>query len=244
MSQMMTKTSGDLTTSEFVSLDQLPRSRQKYISKKSNLPIRFVNSSVTNLNVSRRVQEHLDAFMGALVDNTTLGKGLLLWGRPGRGKTTVAAAVVRDALARVPRDTLGRTWEHDAIHPAYWISYSALVELTKRAFNDDDDAEHATDLLTGLHHRVDLRPWENVHILGLDDVGKEHSPKRWDGKATYSSAVLHDLLRSRYDKAAPTVVTTNLRPEEFAEYYGEATASFIHEAFDVVEVIGRDKRGG
>ena len=88
--------------------------------------------------------------------------------------------------------------------------------------------------LDGLHGRSKF-DWLNVRILIIDDLGKEYGSK-------YDDTSFDEILRIRYDKGLPTIVTTNVLLEQWMDKYGEAMGSFANEAFIKVNMIGDDKR--
>jgi DNA replication protein DnaC len=66
----------------------------------------------------------------------------------------------------------------------------------------------------------------NVKVLVLDDVGREHNMA-----SGWNQSTLHHVLRSRFNAGLPTIVTSNIPLMKWQDFYGEATASFAHEAF-------------
>jgi DNA replication protein DnaC len=77
----------------------------------------------------------------------------------------------------------------------------------------------------------------NVRILVIDDLGKEHA-----SLSGWQSNMLHHILRTRYNKGLPTIVTTNIDRENWHHVYGDATGSFVHEAFVYLPVNEVDLR--
>jgi DNA replication protein DnaC len=75
----------------------------------------------------------------------------------------------------------------------------------------------------------------NVRVLVLDDLGKEATSE-------YNVAGFDELLRTRYDKGLPTIVTTNLERSQWKTKYGTAMGSFVYEAFNRVIIEGKDLR--
>ena len=75
----------------------------------------------------------------------------------------------------------------------------------------------------------------NVRVLVLDDLGKEYG-------SDYTVTGFDEILRSRYDKALPTIITTNTPREQWARKYGDAMESFSHEAFRRVKLGKKDLR--
>jgi DNA replication protein DnaC len=101
---------------------------------------------------------------------------------------------------------------------------------------DGEDKREMSYELDGFHGRCRF-DWLNVRVLILDDLGKEYGSK-------YDDTSFDEILRSRYDKALPTIITTNVSRDKWSAQYGEAMGSFAHEAFHRVAIIGKDLRQG
>ena len=71
----------------------------------------------------------------------------------------------------------------------------------------------------------------NVRVLVLDDVGKEHA-----SASGWQKNMLHHVLRTRFNHGLPTIVTTNIKLDDWEAHYGSATQSFVHEAFVYVNM--------
>lgn len=164
------------------------------------------------------------------------GVGLLLDGPPGLGKTTLACSILQDFIwglnsenaeevLKIKEFTLNMT-------PVYYLTYPELISLIKQGFNEYNDDDRI--LLEGLYGRSkdDTR---NVRLLVLDDLGKEYGTE-------FTNATFDELLRSRYDRGLPTIATTNVNLSKWGVKYGDAMASFAHEAFEHVKMVGDDRR--
>ena len=75
----------------------------------------------------------------------------------------------------------------------------------------------------------------NIRVLIIDDIGKEHT-----SLSGWQKNMLHHILRTRFNNGLPTVVTSNIEKEDWAASYGEATGSFIKEAFVYIPVGGTE----
>jgi DNA replication protein DnaC len=71
----------------------------------------------------------------------------------------------------------------------------------------------------------------NIRVLILDDLGKEHATE-----SEWQRNVLHHVLRTRFNNGLPTIVTTNIKRDDWAGLYGDATQSFAHEIFGYMPV--------
>lgn len=103
----------------------------------------------------------------------------LLSGRPGLGKSLLAAAALHE------------TFGH------FWVFGALLLRMRRQMFDDHKDEEEL------------LRPWqEGRFLLVLDDVGAERSVRRNDERS-FADDVLYAILSARESSKLPTIITTN-----------------------------------
>jgi len=153
----------------------------------------------------------------------TCGLGMMLYGLPGRGKTTLANALIQDVIRLVDPSVVGMGPGKAVPRPAYFITYNGLLDLKGSIMEDHDPSDEL--LYNGLLGEAADDAY-NVRLLVLDDVGKEHS-----SASGWQKNMLHHVLRTRYNNGLPTVVTTNVALNDWGTHYGAATESFIQEAF-------------
>jgi len=172
------------------------------------------------------------------------GVGLVFDGGPGIGKTTHAVVAAMEVIRRLP-DEDGKAARLLQVNPSdygirlrpiYYMTYPEFLSRKKSTFDaDGEDKREMNYEIDGLHGRSKF-DWLNVRILVIDDLGKEYGSK-------YDDTSFDEILRLRYDKGLPTIVTTNVRLENWEGKYGEAMGSFANEAFVRVPIIGADMRG-
>jgi DNA replication protein DnaC len=153
---------------------------------------------------------------GIPFDRAGYGRGLLLTGLPGTGKTTIAAAVACSIR------TTGKG--------IYFTRYEDYLTARKALYNDnlpDDELSRAYNTLDRT---------ETAFCVVLDDVGHEHRASE------FASDTLAQLLRSRYDSGRPTVITTNLSDPQWAQAYSEPLRSFMAQACRTLTFTGTDRR--
>lgn len=162
------------------------------------------------------------------------GKGLLLQGNAGVGKTTIACAVLNEVLAKAP-------WTGDGIfvepgmhtrRPVYYARYEALLGVIKAMYDarpeEEEDLRRICRGLTGLGQAY--KDW-TINLLTVDDLGKEYG-------STFSQSTFENLIRTRYDRGLPTIITTNVPLADWGRTFNPEVASFAHEAFISVEMMG------
>lgn len=182
--------------------------------------------SVEDLNL---VKGWLNSVKGGKVinaiGNRTCGKGLAFYGLPGQGKTTLAVAVIQEAMRTFSLDVFSL----NDVRPCYFITYASLLDL-KGEMMEDSVEESREMLYEGIMGQC-KDEHRNVKILVLDDVGREHT-----SGSGWNKNMLHHVLRSRFNAGLPTIVTSNIPLANWPQWYGEATGSFAHEAFNNIDL--------
>lgn len=224
-----------------------------WLAKNSNLPIRFQGwdrQSVIDDTGSFPVEidDWLDDMgKGKVILNPgglgTTGVGLLFDGGPGLGKTTHAVVAAVQFVLNLPDDeaemnkilhfpegTLGLK-----SRVIRYYTFPEFLAFKKSAFDADlDDRRELNRVIEGLHGRAE-EDWLNVRILIIDDLGKEKGSK-------YEDVAFDELLRARYDRGLPTIVTTNVNRNDWGVQYSDAMGSFAFEAFSNVRIVSKDLR--
>lgn len=148
----------------------------------------------------------------APVDPDGYGKGLLLTGLPGTGKTTTAAAVAVEVRLLTAKSVYFTRW------PDHVDRARSLVNpATEPVFSDSYALERT----------------KTVFLSVLDAVGSERMTD-----SGYAAELLENVVRGRYDAGKPTIITTSLSADQWATRYSASLRSFIADAFDVVVLPG------
>lgn len=77
----------------------------------------------------------------------------------------------------------------------------------------------------------------SVRGLVIDDVGTEYSDVRG-----FFGSTLEDVVDHRYENGLPTLLTTNMRPADFCERYGERIHDRLCECGAWIALVGRSLR--
>lgn len=142
-------------------------------------------------------------------DRSLIGKGGIIIGAYGTGKTRLMCATATDVARR--------------------YNTAALYVPVARFFSLGKDNPEAALALRRQVTRVPFLLW--------DDQGTEYeSGSGWVGSEVYR------ILRGRFDRALPTLITTNVPLPEWSTKYEGSLFSFLQEAFDAVILGGKDRR--
>lgn len=169
------------------------------------------------------------------VGNPKCGKGLLLWGEPGHGKTTLALAVLQEMMTQFPLSAFDVKEDSVLIRPCYFITFNDVLNLKGRLMDDPEDYE-AQILYQGILGECSNDSY-NIRVLVIDDLGKEHA-----ALSGWQASMFHHVLRTRFNNGLPTIVTTNIELKSWASVYGDATQSFANEAFMYLPITTEDLR--
>jgi len=228
--------------------------KKHWLLRTSNIPRRFIGLEPSDITekvgsfpteVSSWVEDIVSGHVIKSIGNIGVnGVGLLFDGGPGLGKTTHAVVAAMEVVRHLPDDDalasnlmgLNSTEYGLKFRPIYYMTYPEFLSRKKSTFDmDGEDKREMGYELDGFHGRCRF-DWLNVRVLILDDLGKEYGSK-------YDDTSFDEILRLRYDKGLPTIVTTNVRLENWEAQYSEAMASFANEAFIRVPILGSDLRG-
>lgn len=145
-------------------------------------------------------------------DRKEKGGCLVLCGKPGTGKTHLAAAIVRDIILREylasasdnscdPRDTF-----------AMYITASSMSRAVKSTYSKDSQRTE---------HDV-IREFSNKALLVVDEVGAQR-------KTENELLIIQEIIDNRYQNVLPTILISNLAEDELAEYIGERALDRMYE---------------
>lgn len=226
-----------------------------WITSTSNIPRRFRGRDFSDIvrDTGQNVPTEVTAWLSDLLDGKIImesgglgstGVGLLFDGKPGLGKTTYAVTIALEILYNLPSDPeegarilkVTPSQYGKRLRPVFYITMAELLNLKKTTMNDDRDGHREAEALVEQIYGRSVDTDRNVRVLVLDDLGKEYGTK-------YDDFVFDELIRGRYDRGLPTLLTTNKPRETWGTVYSESMGSFGKEAFRRIELVGGDLRG-
>lgn len=111
----------------------------------------------------------------------------------------------------------------DKGYTGYFITVKEFLDLIKQSWSDEDKEKLVNRIL-------------NVHFLVIDDIGTEYVKKDSD----WSLTELDSLMRYRYYKKLPLLITTNSSLEKLKEKYAQRIISLFHERLMFVPIISKE----
>jgi DNA replication protein DnaC len=234
-------------------INSLSPNKKHWLLRGANIPTRFIGMSARDIaGDTGSFPEDIDIWLEQAMDGDIIkqvgglgrtGVGLLFDGGPGLGKTTHAVVTAMEFIRMLPDDdekarTVLQMKSEDygmKSRPIYYMTFPEFLSRKKSMFDAEPEVKKQLQLeMEGFHGRA-KEDSLNVRVLVLDDLGKEYGSE-------YDNTSFDEILRARYDKALPTIITTNVDRDNWVKQYGAAMGSFAHEAFKRVRIIGKDLR--
>lgn len=144
--------------------------------------------------------------------NVRAGVGMILYARSTGSGKTLALTLALKAL-------LARGYD------CYFTQFNEMLDAFSSGWRDEDQRKWF------------IRRIRNAGVLVIDDLGREYK-----GRIEITEAMFDQVIRARVAASRPTLLTTNLTPDEWKTGYGRNVMSLLDEACMAVEVSGADFR--
>lgn len=154
-----------------------------------------------------------------MVDASTGAGGVMLYGNPGTGKSTLAAIAYLQLMARQRN--------------CAWYSATGLVRRCQSTYANDYEGKSREEI---------IRTAASAEFLVLDDMGV---PRQTSMMTSDHMEVMFMLLDRRYAKRGSLyglVITTNCTPKEIAAQYDNRVVSRIRGLVRPISMNGTDMR--
>lgn len=145
------------------------------------------------------------------------GRGLVLHGGVGTGKSLSAALIAKAAFS------LGVSVHFDI--------FSNMIDRFAKGWTDRSDREYFECQI--------VKP----DLLVIDDIGREGRQGALSKSSNVAVGLISNLIRTRVQSALPTYITTNMTIRSLTDAYGVDVFSLLSESAETVTFEGTDFRG-
>jgi DNA replication protein DnaC len=151
-------------------------------------------------------------YLANLEYNVRTGRGLILWSKVPGTGKTLLSSLLI-------KQALAEGYD------CYFTQFNEMIDIFTAGWREEEE-----------------RAWfikriRNVPILAVDDIGKEAG-----GRSNVVDSMFDTVMRHRVASGKPTIITTNLNPDEMRQGYGLYVMSLLTEQCSMVEVPGSDYR--
>lgn len=138
---------------------------------------------------------------------------IIFYGDPGLGKTFLCNCIAKDLLDK------GKT-------VLYLTAFQLFRLFEKERFRKEEETEDSKAYLDAIF---------TVDLLIIDDLGTEFS-------TALTGAELFNCLNARLLDRNPTIISTNLSPNDWQSQYSERIISRVFGNYKALKLIGKDIR--
>lgn len=167
------------------------------------IPKRFVGKSFDGYRAETpKQQKNLKVcsdYADNFLDHYKAGRCLLMFGKPGTGKTHLAASIANQIINTTTASAVYRTIGGILVS----------IKATYDKFSEKSEGE----VMAGL---------TDPHLLIIDEIGATKPSE-------FELATLFTIINSRYEQQKPTIIVTNLMPEELPAAMGERCVDRLRE---------------
>lgn len=185
------------------------------------IPLRFRQSTLDswvagNDQAKARVWNVATGFVEAFAENFDVGRCVMLLGKPGTGKTHLAAAMLQQVIRNFgSQGLIGR-----------YTTAGGIIRAVKDTFGSYGKTESQVyaDLIA-------------PHLLVIDEVGLQNG-------SDFERQTLFEVINGRYEQAKPTVVVSNLSIPQLRDALGDRAVDRLRDRGGLVEVFGWESARG
>ena len=178
------------------------------------IPKRFAGKSFADYIVSTPKQEknlsECRAYADNFEENHKAGRCLLLLGKPGTGKTHLASAIAWQVMTQTS-------------HTAVYRTVGGILQLIKGSYGNDSEYSE----------QEAYKAFTSPSLMIIDEVGATKPTE-------FELTTLFAIINGRYEDQLPTIVISNLQPDELGSVLGERSVDRLREGGSIALVFNWD----
>lgn len=163
-------------------------------------------------SIPANIVEQVQDYALRAAENVASGRNLILWSTGAGSGKTLLLMLLAKALLLQGIQV-------------YVSQFNDIIDLFTSSWRDQAERDQ-------WNRRV-----RNADVKCIDDLGKEHK-----GRVDLVDSMLDQVIRGRVMDDAPTIITTNLTPQQVQQNYGGYVMSLLSEKAIFIEVTGADFR--
>jgi DNA replication protein DnaC len=145
-------------------------------------------------------------------DRKAKGGCLVLCGKPGTGKTHLAAGIMREVIGNEVMAGNNNFGLHGRNYPVIYTTVTEMMREVKSTYAKNSDKSE-----------IDvIRKYSSVSLLVIDEIGASRGTET-------ELITLQEIIDSRYQHILPTILISNLAESELAAYIGERAVDRMYE---------------
>ncbi len=188
-----------------VQQQKIKKMRSSGFSEEEQRQMLFSSDQYPSSKIMRVAHKYVDNFP----DMKANGKGLLLFGDTGTGKTFAAACIINALI--------------DMGYPCMMTNVTRIINTVRS--------------ITG-NRQAYINQLARFDVLVIDDLGTESNTE-------FANEIIHNIIDARYLTHKPTIITTNLTPEDMtapSDIRKKRLYSRLYEMCIPIKVTGEDRR--
>ena len=199
------------TKDEFLSLYKQDMVKIKKVQADIPLKYRQMTLDIIDFPESKSTRDKVGHYMNKLDERKKNGKGLFLWSEiNGTAKTSLACIILIEALKKGYSGCFTNLGECVDLFASGWYDTAAKEQFERQVLETD--------------------------FLIIDDVGGFEN-KSGNSKGMMETTFTR-LLKSRCNYLLPTIMTSNLKPEELDNAYGARIYNATSEHLEIIKCEG------
>lgn len=171
--------------------------------ERARIPMRFKDRTFENYRAATSAQkkavivcrEYADSFS----EHYEYGRGILLLGNVGTGKTHMATAIANQVL---------QTTKHSVLY----VTAGAIIRHVKASFDRDSEYSESDA----------YNAFDKPGLLIIDEVGVQNATE-------FELTVMFEVVNSRYEDMQPTMIISNRSTADLPKYLGDRVVDRLRE---------------